>query len=89
MEQKWGSKHGHKGCSFAAAKGRKNLEKKRGKKAAGADESEREESKAARSWTWTRKKEGKEGGNLGILFFRFYLLKLMSFFWFNLRNMCN
>ena len=34
-------------------------------------------------------KEGKEGGNLGILFSRFYLLKLMSFFWFNLRIMCN
>ena len=34
-------------------------------------------------------KEGNEGGNLGILFSQFYLLKLMSFFWFNLRIMCN
>ena len=75
------------GCSGKVGK---KLEKRKEKEKwkGAANENGREESKAVRSWTWKREAI-EEGGNLGILFFPFYLLKLMSFFWFYLRIMCN
>ena len=83
MEKKLWQQKRRKGLQVAAAK----REKKGGKKDRKKGRKARKKGKAAA--LGKEGKEGKEGGNLGILFSRFYLLKLMSFFWFNLRIMCN
>ena len=72
--RKWGSK----------LKRGKGAGCKVGKRREGKKKIEKKEDKAAALGN-----EGNEVGNLDILFSRFYLLKLMSFFWFYLRIMCN